>query len=60
MLDAGDAGLDGVFDTGLAVGVGRVEAGYAADLVVLDADPNEDVTAWQDPDAVFARGERVE
>ncbi|WP_423995856.1 amidohydrolase family protein [Halorubrum trapanicum] len=40
--------------------VGRVEEGYQADLVVLDADPNEDVAAWQDPEAVFARGERVE
>ena len=40
--------------------VGRVEEGYQADLVVLEADPNEDVTAWQDPEAVFARGERVE
>ncbi|QKG92744.1 amidohydrolase family protein [Halorubrum salinarum] len=39
--------------------VGRVEEGYAADLVVLDADPTEDVTAWQDPAAVFARGDRV-
>ncbi|WP_424013610.1 amidohydrolase family protein [Halorubrum xinjiangense] len=40
--------------------VGRVAEGYQADLVVLDADPTEDVEAWQDPDAVFARGERVE
>jgi imidazolonepropionase-like amidohydrolase len=40
--------------------VGRVAEGYRADLVLLDADPNEDVTAWQDPEAVFARGERVE
>jgi imidazolonepropionase-like amidohydrolase len=39
--------------------VGRVEEGYAADLVLLDADPTEDVAAWQDPDAVFARGERM-
>ncbi|TKX43519.1 amidohydrolase family protein [Halorubrum sp. ARQ200] len=39
--------------------VGRVAEGYAADLVVLDADPTEDVTAWQDPAAVFARGDRV-
>ncbi|MGM0446620.1 MAG: amidohydrolase family protein [Methanobacteriota archaeon] len=40
--------------------VGRVEEGYQADLVVLNADPTEDVEAWQDPEAVFARGERVE
>jgi imidazolonepropionase-like amidohydrolase len=39
--------------------VGRVEAGYRADLVVLDADPTEDVTAWRDPESVFARGERL-
>jgi imidazolonepropionase-like amidohydrolase len=39
--------------------VGRVEAGYRADLLVLDADPTEDVEAWQDPEAVFAAGERV-
>ena len=39
--------------------VGRVEEGYVADLVVLDADPTEDVEAWQEPEAVFARGERV-
>jgi len=39
--------------------VGRVEAGHRADLVVLDADPNADAEAWQDPEAVFARGERV-
>lgn len=38
---------------------GRVAEGHRADLVVLDADPTEDVTAWQDPEAVFARGERV-
>ncbi|WP_202593940.1 metal-dependent hydrolase family protein [Halorubrum halophilum] len=40
--------------------VGRIEEGYRADLVVLDADPTEDVTAWQDPEAVFAAGERTE
>ncbi|QWC18789.1 amidohydrolase family protein [Halorubrum sp. 2020YC2] len=40
--------------------VGRVEEGYQADLVVLDADPTEDVTAWQEPAAVFAAGERAE
>ena len=39
--------------------VGRVEAGYRADLLVLDADPTEDVEAWRDPEAVFAAGERV-
>jgi imidazolonepropionase-like amidohydrolase len=40
--------------------IGRIEEGYRADLVLLDADPTEDVTAWQDPEAVFAAGERVE
>jgi imidazolonepropionase-like amidohydrolase len=39
--------------------VGRVTEGYAADLVVLDADPTEDVTAWQEPVTVFAQGEQV-
>jgi imidazolonepropionase-like amidohydrolase len=39
--------------------VGRVEEGYRADLVLLDADPTEAVEAWQDPDAVFAAGDRV-
>ena len=39
--------------------VGRIEEGYRADLVLLDADPTEDVTAWQEPAAVFAAGERV-
>ncbi|QAU14402.1 amidohydrolase family protein [Halorubrum sp. BOL3-1] len=39
--------------------VGRVAEGYRADLVVLDSDPNADAEAWEDPDAVFARGERV-
>ncbi|VTT86610.1 Aryldialkylphosphatase related protein [Halorubrum sp. DM2] len=40
--------------------VGRVAEGYRADLVVLGSDPNADAEAWRDPDAVFARGERVE
>ncbi|WP_049906659.1 metal-dependent hydrolase family protein [Halorubrum aidingense] len=39
--------------------VGRVAEGYRADLVVLDADPAEDVSAWRNPEAVFAAGERV-
>ena len=39
--------------------VGRVEEGYRADLLVLDADPTEDVEAWRDPEAVFAAGDRV-
>ncbi|OYR45885.1 MULTISPECIES: amidohydrolase family protein [unclassified Halorubrum] len=39
--------------------VGRVEAGYRADLVLLDADPTEDVEAWREPAAVFAAGDRV-
>ncbi|GAA0531875.1 amidohydrolase family protein [Halorubrum ejinorense] len=38
---------------------GRVAEGYRADLVVLDADPNADAAAWQDPEAVFVRGERL-
>lgn len=39
--------------------VGRIGEGYRADLVVLEADPTEDVAAWQEPEAVFAAGERV-
>jgi len=39
--------------------VGRVATGYRADLVLLEADPTDDVTTWQDPTAVFAAGERV-
>ena len=37
--------------------VGRVEDGYRADLVVLDGDPTDDGTAWQDPTAVVANGD---
>ncbi len=36
--------------------VGRVAEGYRADLVVLDADPTVDATAWQDPAHVLANG----
>ncbi|ELZ34395.1 amidohydrolase [Halogeometricum pallidum JCM 14848] len=44
----------------LGVGdVGRVAEGQRADLLVLDADPNEDVTAWRDADAVYRDGDRV-
>ncbi|MES3160680.1 MAG: amidohydrolase family protein [Halorubrum sp.] len=39
--------------------VGRVEPGYRADLVVLDADPNVDVDAWRTPEAVFVDGDRA-
>ena len=39
--------------------VGRITPGYRADLVVLDDDPTADVSAWQDPDRVFAGGEPV-
>jgi imidazolonepropionase-like amidohydrolase len=39
--------------------VGKVEDGYRADLVVLPDDPIEDVTAWQDAEAVIKAGERV-
>jgi len=37
--------------------VGRVAEGYRADLVVLDEDPNEDATAWGDPDRVLVDGQ---
>ena len=39
--------------------VGRVESGYRADLVVLDADPNTDATAWQSPTAVYKDGSKI-
>jgi imidazolonepropionase-like amidohydrolase len=39
--------------------VGLVSEDYRADLVVLDADPSADATAWQDPAVVVAGGERV-
>jgi imidazolonepropionase-like amidohydrolase len=39
--------------------VGLVEAGYRADLVVLDADPTRDASAWRESAAVFAAGRRV-
>jgi imidazolonepropionase-like amidohydrolase len=39
--------------------VGRVAEGYRADLVVLEDDPNRDVTAWRDSTAVFRGGERA-
>ncbi len=39
--------------------VGRVTEDYRADLLVLETDPTEDITAWRDPVAVFAAGEQV-
>ncbi|GAA0252257.1 amidohydrolase family protein [Haladaptatus pallidirubidus] len=39
--------------------VGLVEAGYRADLVVLDADPRENVKTWQMPTRVMTRGNIV-
>ncbi len=39
--------------------VGRIAEGYRADLVVLDADPNDDADAWADPASVYLGGERV-
>ncbi len=39
--------------------VGRVAEGYRADLVVLDADPNDDADAWADPTSVYLGGEHV-
>ncbi|WP_115862703.1 metal-dependent hydrolase family protein [Halorussus litoreus] len=41
---------------GLDDEVGRVAEDYRADLVVLDDDPVADVTAWQSPTNVVARG----
>ena len=39
--------------------VGRVTKGYRADLVVLEDDPNENASAWRDPEAVFTGGDQV-
>jgi imidazolonepropionase-like amidohydrolase len=39
--------------------VGLIEAGYVADLVVLDANPRADPTAYDDPEAVIADGRHV-
>ncbi|WP_049981552.1 metal-dependent hydrolase family protein [Halolamina rubra] len=47
------ADLLGLDDTGM------VEAGYRADLLVLPANPLEDVGAWQTPERVFLGGEQV-
>jgi imidazolonepropionase-like amidohydrolase len=41
---------------GIDDAVGTVETGYRADLVVLDEHPLDDVTAWQTPARVVARG----
>ena len=39
---------------------GRIAEGYRADLLVLDSNPLEDVTAWQSPERVVSLGSRVE
>lgn len=39
--------------------VGKVAEGYRADLVVLEANPLDDVTAWQSPQRVFVAGDEV-
>jgi imidazolonepropionase-like amidohydrolase len=39
--------------------VGLIETDYAADLVVLGANPREDPAAYEDPEAVIADGTRV-
>ncbi|EMA04664.1 metal-dependent amidohydrolase M38 superfamily protein [Haloferax denitrificans ATCC 35960] len=39
--------------------VGKVAEGYVADLVVLDADPSEDASAWRTVRQVYREGERV-
>ncbi|MCT9097394.1 amidohydrolase family protein [Haloarchaeobius sp. HME9146] len=44
---------------GIGDETGRVAPGLAADLVVLPADPREDVSAWQQPERVMARGRFV-
>ncbi|MFB6177987.1 MAG: amidohydrolase family protein [Halobaculum sp.] len=39
--------------------VGLIEAGYAADLVLLEENPREDPAAYENPEVVVADGERV-
>ncbi|MFC7201900.1 amidohydrolase family protein [Haloferax namakaokahaiae] len=39
--------------------VGKVSEGYVADLVVLDADPSEDASAWRTVSTVFREGSQV-
>ena len=41
---------------GLANSMGQIAPGMAADLVLLDADPLEDIRAVRKVDAVFTRG----
>lgn len=40
--------------------VGRVEEGFRADLVVLESNPLEDVTTWQEPARVIRAGESLD
>ncbi len=39
--------------------VGTIEPGMQADMVLLDADPNQDAEAWGDPAAVYRNGTQV-
>ncbi|SEM05351.1 metal-dependent hydrolase family protein [Haloferax larsenii] len=39
--------------------VGKVAEGYVADLVVLDADPSEDASAWRTVEGVYREGTKV-
>jgi len=41
---------------GVAEETGRIARGLAADLLVLESDPREDLSALAQPDRVFARG----
>ena len=43
----------------VGVDAGKIEEGLYADLVVLQEDPNEDASAWQEPIAVVKDGEIV-
>lgn len=44
----------------LGLPVGAVAVGRAADLLLVDADPLEDITALRQPSTVISRGRRVE
>jgi imidazolonepropionase-like amidohydrolase len=44
----------------LGVRKGRIRSGYDADLLIVGADPTEDITTLADPVAIFLGGHPVE
>lgn len=39
--------------------LGRIESGFLADILVLEDNPLEDVTAWQRPKSIFKNGSQI-